>query len=297
MADYRTLLREYRAAGDPGPDGERRLRERLRAPAKRRVRPILAVPVALAAAAALVLALRAPPTPDVPLTTGDVPLTGEVHLSAAGEGLARHVDDRIEIAWSHGALSVEVEPNRGVKLAVVTDEAEVSVVGTGFTVTRDALGTTVTVAHGRVDVDCALGASVLLGAGESRTCHPRTAAGALGRVRALDARGVGAATVLEEIDAALGRPDATGAVAHELAALRVRALLALGRDADALAATEHALRAWPGARDLELRRVAARLHVAAGDCPAALPHLDRLAAAGLLGDDGALVPLCHPETR
>lgn len=297
MADYRTLLREYRAARALGPDAERRLRERLRVPAKRRARPILVVPVVIAAAAALAFALRAPSPADVPLTTGDVPLTRDVHLSAAGEGLARHADDRIEIAWSHGALSVEVEPDRGVKLAVVTDEAEVSVVGTGFTVTRDALGTTVTVAHGRVDVDCALGASVLLGAGESRTCHPRTAAGALGRVRALEARGVAGAAVLEEIDAALGRPDATGAVAHELAAMRVRALLALGRDADALAATEQALRAWPGARDLELRRVAARLHVARGDCPAARPHLDLLAGAGALGEDSALVPLCHPETR
>ncbi|MFN7147634.1 MAG: hypothetical protein ACK4YP_27950, partial [Myxococcota bacterium] len=129
------------------------------------------------------------------------------------------------------------------------------------------------------------------------TCLPRTAAGALGRIRALEARGLGPDAALEEIDAALGRPDATGAVANELGAMRVRALLAQGRTADALTATEHALRVWPGARDVELRRVAARLHAAAGECASARPHLDFLAGANALGEDSALLSLCPPEKR
>lgn len=300
MADYRTLLEEYRAAGELRPDTERRLRDRLRAPRRRLRAPIVVFPLGLALAAAVVLTLLRPPAPvaDVPLTTqGGLALTADVQLSADGEGNARQADERIEIAWSHGELAVEVEPDRGVQLAVLTDEAKVSVVGTGFTVSRDALGTHVTVAHGRVEVDCAFGGSTLLVAEQTRTCLPRTAAGAMGRIRALQARGIGADVTLDEIDAALTRPDARDAAGNELGAMRVRALLGQGRDADALAATEHALRTWPGARDLELRRVAARLHVAAGDCAAALPHLESLAAAGALGEDSALATLCLPENR
>ncbi|MES2642295.1 MAG: FecR domain-containing protein [Myxococcota bacterium] len=296
MADYRTLLREYRASGELRPDTERRLRDRLRAPRRRRAAPVVAITVGMAAA--LALALRAPsPIADVPLSHGEVALTPDVQLSADGTGNAHQGDEHIEIAWSSGALTVEVEPERGVRLTVVTDEADVRVVGTGFTVTRDALGTTVAVAHGRVEVDCAFGGPVLLVADQARTCLPRTAAGALGRIRALQARGASAAVTLDELDAALARPDATGAAANELAAMRVGALLAEGRDADALAATEHALRLWPGARDLELRRVAARLHVAAGDCAAALPHFDVLEGVGALGEDERLASSCHPEPR
>ncbi|MES2642909.1 MAG: FecR domain-containing protein [Myxococcota bacterium] len=299
MADYRSLLEEYRAAGELRPDTERRLRDRLRAPRRRLRTPIVVLPLGLALAAAVLLTLLRPPTPvaDVPLTRGELALTADVQLSADGEGNARQADERIEIAWSHGALAVEVEPNRGVQLAVVTDEARVMVVGTGFTVHRDALGTHVTVAHGRVEVDCAFGGSTLLVAEQTRTCLPRTAAGAVGRIRSLQARGIGADVTLDEIDAALARPDARDAAGNELGAMRVHALLTQHRETDALAAAEHALRAWPGARDLELRRVAARLHVAAGDCAAALPHLESLAGAGALGEDSALVTLCSPETR
>lgn len=301
MADYRTLMRDYRASGELRSDTERRLRDRLRvdlAPRRRFRAPILAAALGMAIAAALTLTLRGPsPVADVPLAQADVALTAHVQLSADGEGNARQQDENIEISWSRGELLVEVEPDRGVQLAVFTDEAKVRVVGTGFTVNRDALGTTVTVAHGRVEVDCAFGGPELLVAEQTRTCLPRTAMGAVGRIRALQARGISAAAALEEIDAALSRPDATDAAGNELGALRVGALLAQGRDADALAATEHALREWPGARDLELRRVATRLHVAAGDCAAALPHLTVLAGADALGEDAALATMCHLELR
>ncbi len=294
MADYRSLLREYRASGELTPDAERRLRDRLRAPRPRRVAPMFAAAVAVAAALALTLRVPAHPA-DVPLTRGELALTADVQLSADGEGNARQQDERIEIAWSRGTLDVEVEPERGVQLVVVTDEAKVAVVGTGFTVTRDVFGTTVHVAHGRVEVDCAFGGPALLVAEQTRTCLPRTAMGAVGRIRAMQARGLGADALTGEIDVAFARPDATGAAANELGAMRVGALLAQGRDAEALAATEQVLRTWPGARDLELRRVAARLHVTDGDCAAALPHLAVLAGADALGEDRALASLCHLE--
>jgi ferric-dicitrate binding protein FerR (iron transport regulator) len=298
MADYHTFVRRYRAASTPGPDTVDRVRRGLHAPRRRSPIPRLAAGgVILAVAAALLLSLRPPAAPaETPLAHGELALTRDVRLSTDGEGVAHTRDRQIEIAWAHGTLGVEVEPERGVQLAVVTDEATVRVVGTGFTVLRDALGTRVAVSHGKVETDCAFGGPVLLVAGETRTCLPRTAVGAVGRIRALQAARIGPTDALAEIDAALARPDAIGAAANELGALRVGALLDLGRDADALLASEHVLTTAPGARDGDLHRVAARLHVAAGRCDAARPHLAALAAAAALGEDAALVPLCHWET-
>jgi hypothetical protein len=96
-----------------------------------------------------------------------------------------HAHPRLE--WEQGTLKVEVEPERGIDLAVHTREAEVRVVGTRFSVTRDALGTGVVVTHGHVAVLCADGEKALLGAGEARVCPPTHAAGLLGRANALAA--------------------------------------------------------------------------------------------------------------
>lgn len=299
MADYHGFLRDYRertaadaarlasiraGIGRPPPHGR-----------PLRVAAVVLTVTTLAAAAALVL--RTSPTPTgIPLATaGAVALSEHVQADIDGEGAARVDGEVVTLVWRRGTVALEVEPNQGVDLTVVTDEATVHVVGTAFTVTRDALGTTVAVSRGKVETDCAFGGPAALGAGETRTCLPRTSAGALGRVRALQDGGAAPAVVVAEVEDALTRPDAKGAVANELGALRVGALLSLDRPADALAAAEATLDGTPGARDPELHRVAARLHVTRGDCAAALPHLHALAAAAALGPDAALLTRCSTE--
>jgi ferric-dicitrate binding protein FerR (iron transport regulator) len=297
MADYHGFLRDYRERSAPGEPRLAAIRARLSAP-RRRAWPLL-VPLALAAAA--VFALHTPSATDVPLGAGAPPgpvaLTDAVRVDARGEGAAHLAGETIGVAWRRGTLALDVEPGRGVDLVVTTDEGTVRVVGTAFTVTRDALGTTVAVSRGRVETDCAFGGPSPLSAGGTRTCLPRTAAGALGRVHALEDGGAAPAALLAETESALARPDAGGAVANELGAVRVGALLALDRPGDALLAAERTLQDAPGSRDPELRRVAARLHVTRGDCAAALPHLAALVAADALGPDAVLLTRCAPEPR
>lgn len=300
MADYQGFLRAFRERTVPDATRLERLRAGLGA--RRRSRALyLIAPIVLAAAAALALALRAPtaeraPAAPVPLDApGPVALSEIVRADVDGEGLVRRDADAIDVTWRRGTLAMDVTPNRGARVTVTTDEGTVRVVGTSFTVTRDALGTTIAVTRGKVETDCAFGGPAALGAGASRTCLPRTAIGALGRIHALQDRGAVPAALLAEVETAAGRPDAGGAVANELAAVRVGALLALDRRDDALAAAEDALRHAPGARDPELRRVAARLHASAGDCAAALPHLRALTAADALGPDASLLTRCSAE--
>ncbi len=124
-----------------------------------------------------------------------------------------------------------------------------------------------------------------------RVCRPTHAAGALGRVLALQPSASPAA-LLVEVDDALALPDASGPVAAELRALRVSALLAGGREADALAEAKLALTQPAVTRADELHRLAARLAAGRGDCAAALPHLLVLEAEGTLGEDAPALALC-----
>lgn len=248
MRDYRTLLDGSRRGTTPDAaqvaEVEALAAGKLARPSRRL--PVAAAGLAAAAlAAAALFTLRGPVRVDRPLdNAGSVALGAEVDVVASGHGGVVGTDHDMEVAWSFGTLAVEVEPQRGVTLSVQTDEGRTSVVGTGFSVTRDALGTTTSVAHGRVRVLCVRGGESFLGAGESRTCPPVTATGALGRVLALDGVAAPEAWMAEIVDAR-ARPDATGAVAAELDALRVRALVQAGRLAEALPAAEAAL-ADPG---------------------------------------------------
>lgn len=282
MPDYDSLMRTFRedTEGPPRP---------VRAPAPRR-RPgwtPLAAGFALAAAGLFYFQGTTPPaTPLTPALLHSGALTEEVALQADGEGRAGGTRRQPRLEWESGRLGVEVTPDRGVALTVHTEEATVEVIGTGFEVRRDALGTAVVVRHGRVRVTCAAGGVTELTEGGRRTCVPVTAAGRLGRARALQARGEAYAA---EVEAALALPDATGAVAHELRAVRLDALLA-ARDPGAFALAE-ALAAEAGPRSLDAHRAAARL---AADCAQARPHLAALAEAGVLGEDEPAWRSCGP---
>lgn len=273
MPDYDSLMSAFRedTAGPPRP-------ARVPTPLRRPGWAPIAAGFALAAAGLFYLQGGAPPaTPLTPAPLHSGALTEEVAVQVDGEGRAGGTRRAPRLDWASGRLGVEVTPERGVALAVHTEEATVEVIGTGFEVRRDALGTAVEVRHGRVRVTCLAGGATELGAGGRTTCLPRSAAGRLGRARALQARGEPWA---EEVGEALALPDATGAVAHELRAMRLDALVA-ARDPGAFAFAE-ALAAEGGPRSLDAHRVAARL---SADCAQARPHLAALAAADALGDD------------
>lgn len=205
----------------------------------------------LLAAAALLLGLgavgawRALPSVDPPLTGllqsdtdwGEGSPRPGVQLSWLGAGEVEGPPEAPELRWDQGTLNVEVVPDQGIQLTVRTREARVRVVGTGFSVTRDGLGTRVHVRHGRVEVGCADAEPVVLSAGGEHACLPISAAGLLGRARALGAAGAPAADILATLDRGLAL-QATGPVADELSVARIRALLDAGRRDEALGAAD-----------------------------------------------------------
>lgn len=296
MRDYRDTIADYAEGTEPDATTLAAVRRRVETRSGRRspLRPLAVALPLLAAAAAVAWWVRPEPTLDTPLDAGAVALGPLVQVTASGSGHATGTARALHLDWTRGTLQVEVEPGQGVQLTVTTEEAAVRVVGTGFQVVRDVLGTRVDVLHGRVAVHCAAGDDRELGAGDTLTCLPTTAARRLGRLRELQAT-LAPDALLREADAAAALPDAPGAVAGELAALRTDALLRLGRDAEALAAAEQALATGTTRAD-ELHRVAARLRLRADDCAGALPHLRALEAAGTLGADADALTTCTLET-
>lgn len=297
MPEYRDLMSAWRERTQLSPEASARLRRGLEEPAPRSsLRPALAL-----AAAALVgvwVGLSRPPVPvEGPLNTG--PLTGEVLLQVSGVGAATGTSEDIELHWQAGLLNVELEPGRGVHLAVRTEEALTRVVGTGFDVLRDALGTTVTVRHGEVEVTCSGGDLHRLHTGDRQSCPPKSAAGRLGRVRALEDSGADNLALLAELQQALALPDATGDVAHELRSVTLDTLLRLDRRDEALALAESLVQT-EGPRTLDAHRVAARLYLsqpAGPDCGHALPHLRALASSGRLDADAPWLTTCEKESE
>lgn len=274
MPDYASLIHAFREE-----TATPRRAARRRAPNTRG----WGIPVVLASVAAAAAWVLWPRPVDGPLVTGA--LTRDVHVEVDGSGTAMGTGRELRLTWDAGALGVEVEPGRGVELLVRTPEAEVEVVGTGFDVVRDALGTSVHVRHGRVRVACTGGEASELGPADSTTCLPTSAAGRLGRVRALQARG---APWAEEVVGALALPDATGSVHDELQAAQLDGYVSSG-DPRAFALAE-VLAGAGGPRALTAHRIAARL---AAGCGPALPHLEALAAAGVLDEDVAAWERCR----
>lgn len=234
-------------------------------------RPVYAGVAAIGvAAAALLFALR--PTVSVAALAADtsttVQVSDDVTLSYTGRGEVTTDGARPRVSWELGTLDVEVTPNRGVDLVIETPEATVRVIGTGFSVVRDALGSAVGVRHGVVAVRCGDGREGQLTAGQSMTCLPVRAAGMLARAKALIASGAPDGDVLVALDAGL-RLDASGPVRAELAARRIRTLSALGRDEEAAAAASAWLAGDEVTRRAEVEDLAFAVAVRRGDCATA----------------------------
>jgi len=277
----------------PLPGAELRVRHAVRTslatprPGWRRVAVGVGTLGALAAAAVAVVALwPSPPAPPTPVTLAlqspdgwrSESIDADVSLSFSGNGEVAGTTRAPRIDWERGTLNVEVVPNKGVDLSVATREAQVRVIGTGFTVTRDALGTHVAVLHGKVAVTCTTGESGLFEAGASQTCLPTSPAALLGRARALEGRGAPATEVLATLDRALSAA-ASGPVAEELQVRRIEALAAADRPGEALSAARAYLASAAELRRIEVLRMAATLSWSAGGCDRARADLASLAAA------------------
>lgn len=246
----------HRAAIEPRRGAVDRLRTRR--PRVRSQRWILLIP-----ALALLLWLLRPPSPLSERLTSEHlterELTSAVRLGYQGAGTVSGTVRDPRIRWEAGTLDVAVAPGRGVALAVETDEAVVHVVGTAFTVTRDALGTAVAVTHGRVRVSCTGASTRELAAGERVECLPVRPAAWIGRAQALIARGRPTDEVLAAVDRGLGLAAPGDPAAGELVALRIRVLMEARRYADALAAAEAYLESGATPRRPEVEELARAL--------------------------------------
>lgn len=204
--------------------------------------------------------------------------------SVAGERKAPRID------WQRGTLNVEVTPQHGVDLRVQTREAEVRVLGTGFSVHRDAMGTHVEVRHGIVETRCGTGEPVRLLAGDTADCLPLSAAGLLGRARAQMESGAPADSVLATLRAGFAVAEPGSPVAVELAVAKSETLAGDARNEAALVAVHEAIRAGAGVRHAELVQLGARLAMPLGGCSAAAPWLvDPARSLGIVCDAPEIV--------
>ncbi|MDP2306550.1 MAG: hypothetical protein Q8P18_11055 [Pseudomonadota bacterium] len=196
-----------------------------------------------------------------------------VALSFDGTGTVEGQSDAPQIKWDSGLINVEVTPERDVRLALFTREAEVRVVGTGFTVLRDSLGTRIDVRHGRVEVDCGEDATVALEAGDGLLCLPQSAAGLLGRARALQAAGAPSADALAALDRGLAIVGPQAAVRDELVVRRIRALFDLSRHGEVIDAARAYTASGGGGRQSDVEKIAAASASVLGGCAVAAPWL------------------------
>lgn len=286
---YEETLRQAVPPADPRRVRAVRARARARAEARhhRRSRWWLAVP-AVAAVAAVLVILQEPaedlPPPE-PVVALDQARTLEPVPGITVEARGRGAVGATEAHWTEGVLQVEVDPARDLNFTVNTDEARVRVVGTVFSVGRDALGTTVDVDRGRVEVTCRGEDRVHLEARQSHLC-PRSAAAALGWALRQRQEGSPSSDVLRAVRRGLEQPGGDPAVREELEVLRIQVLAHLGRSERALEQAESWLaRGSAGDRASEVRQIAAREALAVGGCERAREHLEALV------DSGAGVPL------
>lgn len=239
-----------------GPAGwlERDVFGRLLAPSSGGTRLISPGSMSLVAVAvALLLAVMGPrsrPLEPLEMTSprgAQLSVSTDVKLDFAGQGRIAGTESAPRIAWRSGRVRAQVTPDQGIDLRVETPDAEVRVVGTIFSVDRDALGTRVEVEKGKVEVRCVDGSVRFVVPGEVAWCEPGTAAGLLARARKLQADGAALASILTSVDAGL-ELQASSAVQTELRWVRAESLRSHGRTAAAVRTAAAALDAGAGHR-------------------------------------------------
>jgi ferric-dicitrate binding protein FerR (iron transport regulator) len=181
-----------------------------------------------------------------------------------------------EIQWISGQLEVEVEPDRGIQLSVLTEEATVRVIGTRFTVDRSDAHTVVGVERGKVEVTCSDGEQVFLTAGQQHACASRSPSKLALRALRLRERGASPEEVLTVVERGLDfAPEGEAAWSH-LRTLHMQTLADLGRRDEALTEAQDYLSAGHTRRRDEVLQLA--LAVSEQPCTIALAHQQRLMA-------------------
>jgi len=278
-------LETFRLETEPSPQAQDRVRRRVRQaldrPKGHRAWWALGLGAAISMGIAGIALNQPLPDQPIPATVLDTSQAmqsisgGDVQLSWQGSGNLQGSDRKPEILWDKGDLSVEVTPERGIGLTVNTREALIEVIGTGFRVHRDALGTRIDVQHGRVRVQCEKGEERFLVADEQMTCLPISAAGMLARARFLQQNKQWDA-ILDTVEKGLKLAPPQGPVADELSVLQIEALDALGRSADVQAAAQAYLQGGTPARATDMRRFLVASFIGQSDCHSAMSHLDIL---------------------
>jgi len=272
---------------EPDPKGEERVLRRFRASRQERTSSRIhwvAPALALAAAAALwvnlpwdtsrTLALDASGTAET-LTWSD-----QVAFEFSGHGSVTGTAQDATVTWDQGRIAVQVTPNTGSTLSVITDEAEIQVIGTAFTVDRDKKGVTVNVTHGKVAVSCKDGWSGhLVSDSGAHTCLPLHAAGLMARADALSDEGADPAQILETLDIGLATAEPGTAERGELLARRMHIHSQLGNRSRALSDADAYLDSAETGRGLEVRQFASRIALYDG-CETAMPYLEPLLETG-----------------
>lgn len=258
---------------------DRRLRRRSRS-------PFLIAAVAVAAAVIISLAIR--PAPHTTVWEGDLKtVQGEwnqaqfssaVSVMYTGSGEAVRIGNRVDIDWTSGVLRAEVIPEQRAKVTIRTQEAEITVIGTQFTVERDVRGTSVEVERGHVQVHCANADVHELHPTQRVSCRPITASGLLALARQLDDTKTSTESELLEIVESGLSLSTSDAVRIELDTMHIGLLARAGRLGEALDSAAQALADGMGHREVEIRRLASDLASAAGDCEAVVDHLSSLDA-------------------
>lgn len=249
--------------------------------------PAMSLGLAGAALAAFV-ALRAPePTPvSLAMSAGAEPtamtasLGEHVSVEYSGVGEASGTSMAPRIRWESGVATFSVTPGQGVDLRVITPEGEVRVLGTIFDVKRSALGTEVSVRRGKVGVTCQDGSAVEITAGQRHTCLPTTAAGQLGRARALQAASASIDETLQATAAGLAAADLSADTRAELHAVRLELFTTLAKWPEALVEARAYLDTRQDARRPWALQRAAQLSALLEGCSAAQVYLTELEAAG-----------------
>lgn len=191
MADIVSRLSELKQQVEPNwsPDRERRVRARVERSllARRRRRGVVVVALAAVVSLVVVFAGRrwtAEPAPEVAATAPPQSAQPLIHFADGSEVVARSSNARLEAVVSSadeitlrldsGSARFSVTPNAQRVFRVLAGSVTVQVLGTVFTVTREAERVSVSVERGRVRVTSPLGEREL-GVGESGEFSERSA--------------------------------------------------------------------------------------------------------------------------
>ena len=273
-----------------GQDSQNRVLARLSEPARRSWRlPVLAG-AGLAAAAALAMVLWPPAQLDAQLAGAEwssLQVSDHINMDFKGRGQLRGDEENASLDWTEGIVRIEVDPNEGVQFTVNTPEAQVSVLGTMFSVERAGEFTTVLVERGRVSVACLGGAMAVYGPGETASCPVLSAGALLAR-----ARSESPLEALATLDEGLA-VEPSAVIEGEIRALRLETLLTLERHPEALAEARTYL-LDPGPRELQVQHIAADLALQLEGCEGGVPQIEAMGEHAT-GVELVLMADCLPE--